>query len=705
MVRPSLLAASACLGVSMCWSPAWALGAGPTIRDLVEIADIAAPTISPDGRDVAYRIEKPSVAVNDTPTGWYVAPVDGSSPPRKVGDGGMAITTDEGANVELPLWSSDGRFVFYRAQNDGQVQVWRAAADGTGARAITHDAADVETFQLDEAHHRLVYRVGATRDAIARAEQSEYEDGILIDKTIDVAGGLYHNALIHGRPTSWRNTGAWFRSGGLLDAVPRAAHAVDLETLAVSDAGDVPPADIGSRTALWGQDEKGWYRIRTDSGDRRGQVAIRIDGTARSLVVTRPDGSAVTCRAAFCSTGRIDLAQWAPRDDVLLVTVTTDNLQQLYLWTVGAPSARLVIQGDGQWSGDRDNYYPCALGSTAIACVRADATTPPRLVSIALTDGKVHDLDTPNAAIAGLGAVHEEDLTWDDGAGQTFIGHLFVPAAAAHGRVPLFISYYICSGYLRGGTGDEEPLVPLAQSGIAALCIQRQSDKAGGGDSVSHYGFALSGIRAIIDRLDARGLIDRTRVGMGGLSFGTEVTAWVASHSNLVAAISTSSTLFEPTYWWFNGVAGRDIQDGFRKGWQIGAPDKTPDRWKQISTAAKVDLIHAPWLMQMPEQEYRLNMELYSRLTETGKAAEIYAFPDEPHIKTQPRHKLAVYQRNLDWFRYWLQAYVDPDPAKADQYRRWQAFAQKPAPATAAQGRPSQSRTQISMSSKVRMRK
>jgi len=109
--------------------------------------------------------------------------------------------------------------------------------------------------------------------------------------------------------------------------------------------------------------------------------------------------------------------------------------------------------------------------------------------------------------------------------------------------------------------------------------------------------------------------------------------------------------------------------------------------------------------MQMPEQEYRLNMELYSRLTETGKAAELYAFPDEPHIKTQPRHKLAVYQRNLDWFRYWLQAYVDPDPAKADQYRRWQAFAQKPAPATAAQGGPSQSRTQISMSSKVRMRK
>jgi hypothetical protein len=37
----------------------------------------------------------------------------------------------------------------------------------------------------------------------------------------------------------------------------------------------------------------------------------------------------------------------------------------------------------------------------------------------------------------------------------------------------------------------------------------------------------------------------------------------------------------------------------------------------------------------------------------------------------QPRHRLAVFERNLDWFRYWLQGARDPDPAKADQYARW----------------------------------
>ena len=50
-------------------------------------------------------------------------------------------------------------------------------------------------------------------------------------------------------------------------------------------------------------------------------------------------------------------------------------------------------------------------------------------------------------------------------------------------------------------------------------------------------------------------------------------------------------------------------------------------------------------------------------------------FPNESHLKVLPRHQLAVYERNLDWFRFWLQDYVDPDPLKAPQlYQRWQAM-------------------------------
>lgn len=63
--------------------------------------------------------------------------------------------------------------------------------------------------------------------------------------------------------------------------------------------------------------------------------------------------------------------------------------------------------------------------------------------------------------------------------------------------------------------------------------------------------------------------------------------------------------------------------------------------------------------------------ELLGRLGNTATPVEMYVFPDEAHVKVQPRHRLAVYRRNLEWFRYWLQGYVDSDPAKVEQYRRW----------------------------------
>jgi dipeptidyl aminopeptidase/acylaminoacyl peptidase len=60
--------------------------------------------------------------------------------------------------------------------------------------------------------------------------------------------------------------------------------------------------------------------------------------------------------------------------------------------------------------------------------------------------------------------------------------------------------------------------------------------------------------------------------------------------------------------------------------------------------------------MQLPEQEYRYNLELFGRLSASKTPVEMYIYPGEPHIKFQPRHKLAVYERNLAWFERWLLA-------------------------------------------------
>ncbi len=256
-----------------------------------------------------------------------------------------------------------------------------------------------------------------------------------------------------------------------------------------------------------------------------------------------------------------------------------------------------------------------------------------------------------------------------------FTGQLI--RAAGAGRTPLFINYYRCEGYLRGGVGDEWPLVTMAQAGLTALCINPTRSQSTDLDMVADYQSGLEGVVAVVALLDRRGLIDPSKVGMGGLSMGSEVTLWVARHTRLLAAASIASLQVEPGYYWFNGVAGRDIHDGLRRAWKLGAPDETPQRWKEVSAALDTADLTTPLLMQLPEQEFRPTIELFARLSNSKTPVELHVFAQERHVLAQPRHRLAAYQRNLDWFRYWLQDYRDPDPMKIDQYRRWDAMAAK----------------------------
>ena len=171
---------------------------------------------------------------------------------------------------------------------------------------------------------------------------------------------------------------------------------------------------------------------------------------------------------------------------------------------------------------------------------------------------------------------------------------------------------------------------------------------------------------------------------MGGLSFGSEVTMWTVIHSDLIAVASLASPQFEPLNYWFNGVRGRDHHRLLRQAWHLGAPEETPEQWRLVSPALNVDRIRAPLLLQLSEQESRYAMKLYARLSNSSTPTELYVFPDEAHIKMQPRHRLSVYRRNVDWFRFWLQGHEDGDPARAVQYRRWRILADRfRAPASA----------------------
>ena len=664
---------------------------------LLEVTDLGNPVISPDGRYVTFRSEQASLERNTYDTTWYVQALDGKSPPLRVADGGVPLRQYvNGLALPSPaVWSPDGKRIYYRALRDGRVSVWRAAADGSGSRVVTSDPADVRDFALSADGKMLMYSVGATREAVSNAEEFEYDQGIRIDETVNIAAGLFRSSKVDGRSTTQRFSGNWYSAGPLLAQVPDRWKALDLVTMTPLDlpASELPtqpltPADLSpdlpaTPVEILDGVLPQRYQIVRNPGD--GRIAVLLPGHMdKGLAMSRyvelamlPDRRAthpIYCTADLCRNKKITDIQWRPKsDEVLFTTDDYDkgHAQSIYGWNVVTGTVRPIVLSNGLCSGSQRYWdIPYALSSDTLVCVAAEADHPPRLEAIDVKSGQRRILFAPNKGLeADIAAtVPAKLLRWKDVQGREFTGQIFEARGTRAGHPPpLFVNFYSCYGFLRGGLGDEWPLATLAKDGVSALCINAIPEDHI--DIVANYDQGRAAVESVVKLLSVEGRIDRTHVGMGGLSYGSEVTLWTLAHSDVVTAASVSGISVTPTLYLFNSLR-EAFRTTLRNAWQLGAPDETPERWKEISPVYQIDRIKAPILFQLPEQEYRETLD-YSLPLVRRHQADIYVFPNEAHIKFQPRHKLAVYERNVDWFRFWLQGYENPDPTKREQYVHW----------------------------------
>lgn len=636
---------------------------GPTVADLVEVADLVSLSPSPDGGRVAFRVERPSVQRNSYVIDWQVADL-ATGGVKRVSGGGEPIYGDAGPiETEPAIWSGDGHHFYHRALVDGAIGLWRTAADGSGSTLVGGSDSDVEHLEKSPDGAALLYRLGPSRAEIERAEKREYDEGILVGPSVEMGQSLYRGGSVNGRMASQRLVGRWYSRGGLLWRSPRRQYRLDLSSGAVTELAPIvpgapepfvpAPAPGVSATSATGEvAHADWAEGRSSLGVRRGQGKI-------------------TCVDEACRSGRIAAVAWRPGREEVVFTVQDQHFRQtLYAWDLPTARVRKLVAGDGLMSGSQWPFVPCAVTAMSVICVAAAAVSPPRLEKLDLDTGQRTILYDPNPQLRGSAMLEVEHIGWRLPDGGEGAGTLVLPPGAARGRAPLIITYYYCPGYLRGGAGDHLPLAPLADAGFVVACLN-MAPSSDPRDGMARYRTALASVREVVRQLAARGLVDPSRVGMGGFSAGSEATMWVAMHSRLLAAAAVASPQYAPSNYWMQAMRGRDEARVLRDFLQLGAPDETPDRWRLISPALNVDRIKAPLLMQMPEQEARSQMELFSRLSNTTTPVELFAFPDEAHIKMQPRHRYAEYRRNLHWFRYWLQGYVDPDPVQRLQYERW----------------------------------
>lgn len=661
----------------------------PNARDLIQVADFAASAISPDGKYVVVRVDRSDVSRNAVESSWYVIDLSSGVARSLASAGNPGSLAGGETDLRAAVWSADSKSFYYLELQGEDLALWNSGLDGSVTK-ITNEDANIERFTLDKDSRKVIFEVGLSRAAIKRAEEKEYREGIVIDSTIMLGAPLMGSFSFRGRVAPLRFDFASGVYSQALKRAPKAYRVLDLKsglTRAASPAeieelpSNDPRPDKDNNSVVY-SDRTGAIAFLFRDAEKGQESAI----PAAAKLKWSPNSSmkdAATCNHVLCS-GIVGRVAWRPTsNEVLFMSQSSAYAGSLRAWNTRTGVVRSIVSTDGVLGGmaghGRYSSQMCPLTQRFAICSIARAAEPPRLVSIDLDTGEIRTIFDPNALVRGYAFGQIEHLEWRDRWGREINGVLVLPSGVGVGeRLPLVITSYACGGFLRGGSGSNVPEHVLASVGIAALCVNasvQNTDSPYPADNVppgqaTHLQAVLDSWESGADLLISRGVVDPARVGISGLSFGGEAVHYALIHSDRFAAAASSHVTFtDPfAYYFFTGKNGAEIHRIY------GLPPPNDDQkgvYPWISPALNVKKITAPLLIQTAEAELRTGVQYWHELTENRRPAELIVFPQEGHQFKQPANRLVMNDRFVDWFRYWLQGYVDASYAKAPQYERW----------------------------------
>lgn len=641
-----------------------------TLRDFggqeASVGGQAPFSVSPDGRQAALMIRRADPQRDSYCFGVVVVPLDGDGRTRLVDVGGQPIleVSDLRGLADLPIgnlktmtpaWSPDGRWLAYLRRDKERTLVWRVPSDGSGPSSPLPLDIDPRSVRWSADGRALIV---ATRPGIQEAQAAigtEARTGYVFDRR------FWPLSLARPLPSA---------------DIPE----VEL-TIRVSDKALLP--DLGPARSRKNDQPVGALKVAKSTD---GNLAWTAPANPRLIVGTvdlhaRIGREHFVCRAAACA-DHVGALWWHAGAVHFLQAGTAANggITTLGRWRPETGKGPEVILTT------LDALLGCQPAADVIVCARETALHPRTLVRIHPATGTMTTLFDPNPEFATLRKGTVRRLRWQlDDRAQSY-GDLVLPSGHVPGaRHPLIVVQYRSRGFLRGGTGDEYPVHALAARGFAVLSVERAPFVAAGkATTITEFtrmnaaDFAerrrqLASVEAGVRQAIALGVVDQSRIGITGLSDGAATVQFALINSQLFRAAATSSCCDEPSSIHF--AADRGYGDMLAAAGFPGPGEDAPDFWKQYSLAANAGRLRTPILMQLTEDEFRFGLESFITLDHFRQPVEMHVFADAFHQKWRPAQRLAVYRRGIDWFDFWLNGKADPDPAKRDQYVRWNALA------------------------------
>jgi dipeptidyl aminopeptidase/acylaminoacyl peptidase len=493
-------------------------------------------------------------------------------------------------------------------------------------------------------------------------------------------GSLVTTLPVPEVPPSWESL---FRSGYPLNSSEHSAFPlqggksvrwyvrVDLMTSSVQALTDAPIAS-----------DAGWWAYGSPSWSNDGQE-ILLPGTffrSKDLAPSRPcvavldlpsnTHSCVEMLKGHTETGveegyhRVDGAQFVAGDKHRIkVSFHTRE------WSPGATEYRRTA--DGSWQIATQSTDGAQIYGDLELTVKQGLNDPPVLVAGNKQISRViWDLN-PQLKNVELGEASV--YKWKDNEQRERTAGLYKPINYKQGeRYPLVIQThgFVESQFVPAGlfpTADAARA--LAAAGIMVLQVGDVGDCGLG--SANEGSCNATGYEVVIKQLVFDGLVDPDRIGIIGFSRTCFYVMEALTASSLQLRAASVNDGFMVTYFQYmmwpehfpssNSIVGASP---FGQGLQ---------QWLKRSPGFNLDKIRAPLLIVSGEGPAGLLMmwEPYAGLHYLKRPVDLIMLNTNEHVLTNPAVRMASQGGSVDWFRFWLQDYEDPDPVKVEQYARW----------------------------------
>ncbi len=648
---------------------------------LSRIARISDPQISPDGKQVAFVVERVYLSQNTTSKQIHVVDIDGGEPRQ--------LTFEDDSNSH-PRWAPDAGRILYLSARSGSSQIWAMDPGGTGAEQVTNLSTPVTSFAVSPTGDRLVYSARVYPDC--GAEDACNARRMEADEANPVTARVY-DSLLYRHWDQWRDGRrshlfSWkFSESG--------AEPVDLTPGDV----DAPPFSLGGPAS---------YAISPDGAEvcfTRGELDGAATSTNTDLFVIPADGGggarritenpAADASPLYSPDGRylayrrqmrpgyesdrwrlalynretelteslsdsldrpVESMAWAPDSSRLFFTAEDQGKQPVYTVAVAGGAISMPIYGEAS-HGD---IQILPDGQSMIYTAQS-LSHPTEIYRAFSSGGAPRQLTSFNRELLGrykLGEV--EEITYQSG-GQK-IGAFLVkpPGMKVDGRYPLLLFIH---GGPQGAWSQSwsyrwNPQV-FAGAGYVVL-LPNPHGSTGYGQSFTDkirgdWGDGpFEDLMAGVDHVIARPYVDAARLAAAGGSYGGYMVNWMMGRTDRFQALISHAGVYDlPSFF------GATEELWFPL-WEFrGAPWEQPELYRALSPSQSVEKFKTPTLVIHGENDYRVpvsqGLQLFTALQLRDVPSKLLYYPDEGHWVLQPRNSQLWHQTAIEWLNEWTE--------------------------------------------------